>query len=98
MNIPVYTAFDLASDRKTEPEAGIPDRVSIDPESPYFFSDYKSIGVRFNGQVRQNDVEEFCVSEGWIRKRLTNARGQLIRERGKVRTLKMRGTVRPFWR
>ena len=46
----------------------LPDHLSIDPKSPHFVREVFShdIGIRFNGTER-NDVEEYCVSEGWVR-------------------------------
>ena len=38
------------------------------------------------------DVEEYCVSEGWIRVAAGRARDR----RGQPMTLKLRGTVEPF--
>ena len=48
--------------------AQLPDRLSLDPRSPYFNEDILSrgVGIRFNGQEKTN-VEEYCISEGWIR-------------------------------
>lgn len=45
-----------------------PDRIAADPASPFFDADalQRGIGVRFKG-VEKFNVEEYCVSEGWIR-------------------------------
>ena len=45
-----------------------PDRLSNNPRSPYFDADVlkHDIGIRFKGAEKTN-VEEYCVSEGWIR-------------------------------
>jgi len=50
------------------PAPRLPDRLSIDPRSPYYDEELltRDIGVRFKG-VEKNNVEEYCVSEGWIR-------------------------------
>lgn len=47
---------------------GPPDRLAIDPRSPFFDGDLlaRGIGVRFKGRVR-TDVDEYCLSEQWIR-------------------------------
>ena len=50
-------------------------------------------GIRFNGQERTN-VEEYCVSEGWIRV----AAGRALDRRGQPMTMKLKGTVEPFFR
>ena len=46
----------------------LPDRLSVDPRSPYYNADVlaRDVGIRFKG-VEKNNVEEYCVSEGWIR-------------------------------
>lgn len=45
-----------------------PDRLSSDPRSPYFNAELlqRGIGIRFKGAEKTN-VEEYCVSEGWVR-------------------------------
>ena len=46
----------------------LPDRLSINPKSPYYNEEIlkREVGIRFNGAEKTN-VEEYCVSEGWIR-------------------------------
>ena len=45
-----------------------PDRLSINPNSPYYNADIlaRDVGIRFKG-VEKTNVEEYCVSEGWVR-------------------------------
>ena len=52
----------------------LPDRLSVDPKSPYYNAEILSrdIGIRFKG-VEKTNVEEYCVSEGWIRVAAGNA-------------------------
>ena len=73
----------------------LPDRLSVDPRSK--FHDEKllarNIGIRFNGAERHN-VEEYCVSEGWIR----TAIGKTLDRRGQPLTIKLKGTVEPFFK
>ena len=73
----------------------LPDRLSVDPRSPHFRKDVleHDIGVRFNDHER-SDVEEYCVSEGWIRV----AVGKTLDRKGKQLTIKYSGTVEPYWR
>lgn len=73
----------------------IPDRLSNDPTSPFYDESVLSrgIGIRFNGQER-NNVEEYCVSEGWIR----TAVGRSLDRRGQPMTIKVKGTVEPFFK
>jgi len=49
------------------------------------------VGIRFKGQEKTN-VEEYCVSEGWIRV----AMGKSLDRRGRPLTLKLTGTVEPY--
>ncbi len=71
-----------------------PDRLSLDPRSPYFDQDILSrgVGIRFNGAEKTN-VEEYCISEGWIRV----AAGRSRDRRGNPMTLKLKGAVEPFF-
>lgn len=77
------------------PEAALPDRLSLDPTSPFHDADLlmKGIGIRFNGTECFN-VEEYCVSEGWIRV----AAGKSLDRRGRPMTMKLKGSVEPFLR
>ncbi|HNR91057.1 MAG TPA: DUF3297 family protein [Dokdonella sp.] len=72
----------------------LPDRLSVDPRSPYYDADLleRPIGVRFNGRER-HDVEEYCVSEGWIRVAAGRARDR----RGQPMTVKLKGEVVPHF-
>ena len=69
------------------------DRLAIDPDSPFHNEDLLSqgIGIRFNGSEKTN-VEEYCVSEGWIKVAAGTARDR----KGKPILLKLKGTVEPF--
>ena len=51
-----------------------PDRLSNNPKSPYYDADVlaRDVGIRFAGQEKTN-VEEYCVSEGWVRVSLGKA-------------------------
>ncbi len=72
----------------------IPDRLSIDPDSPHFDGDAlrRGIGIRFKGNVRR-DVEEYSISEGWIRVQA----GKTVDRRGKPLTLKLNGPVEAWF-
>ena len=73
----------------------LPDRLSINPKSPHYNEEIlkRSVGIKFNGTERTN-VEEYCVSEGWIRV----AAGRGVDHHGQPLTIKMRGTVEPFFK
>ena len=74
----------------------LPDRLAIDPRSPHHvaavFQQEADIGIRFNGKERM-DVEEYCVSEGWVRVPVGRSRDR----RGNPMTFKLRGTVEPYF-
>jgi hypothetical protein len=71
----------------------LPDRLSTDPRSPHYDAALleRGVGIRFNGKERR-DVEEYCVSEGWIRV----AMGTALDRRGQPLTRKVNGTVEPY--
>jgi hypothetical protein len=73
----------------------LPDRLATDPRSPHHVAEVlqQPIGIRFNG-VERHDVEEYCVSEGWVRVAAGKARDR----RGYPVLLKLKGTVEPFYR
>jgi hypothetical protein len=71
----------------------LPDRLCTNPQSPYFNADVlkQDVGIRFNG-VEKTNVEEYCVSEGWIRVVAGNAKDRA----GNAMTIKLKGKVEPF--
>lgn len=71
-----------------------PDRLAVNPSSPFHDAGMlaRGIGIRFNG-VERDDVEEYSVSEGWIRVQAGKARDR----RGNPMTLKLKGTVEPYF-
>ncbi len=72
-----------------------PDRLSVDPRSEYYDGDAlaRGVGIVFNGQERFN-VEEYSVSEGWVRLAMAKTRDR----KGNPLTMKMNGTVEPYYR
>ena len=72
---------------------GLPDRLSVNPKSPYYNEEIlkRDVGIRFNGTERMN-VEEYCVSEGWIR--VTAGKG--VDRHGNPLRIKLHGTVEPY--
>ncbi len=73
----------------------LPDRLSTNPDSPHYDSSVlqRDVGVRFNG-VDKTNVDEYCVSEGWIRV----AAGKAKDRHGNALTIKLKGTVVPYFR
>lgn len=76
----------------------LPDRFSVNPENPFYDERWAQvrIGVRFDGRDRPGDVEEYCVSGGWIRIQTFLKNGKVRRERGKIICIKMHGKVEPY--
>ena len=72
-----------------------PDRLSANPKSPFHDAQLleRGVGVRFNG-VERNNVEEYCVSEGWVRVTAGNAKDR----HGNPLTIKVHGPVEPYFR
>jgi uncharacterized protein DUF3297 len=73
----------------------LPDRLSVDPNSPYYNAEILAcdVGIRFKGVVKTN-VEEYCVSEGWVRVTAGNAKDRY----GNPLTIKVHGPVEPYFR
>jgi hypothetical protein len=71
-----------------------PDHLAVDPRSPFHDEAVlaRGVGVRFNGIERDN-VEEYSVSEGWIKVQVGKSRDR----RGNPMTMKVKGTVEPYW-
>jgi hypothetical protein len=71
-----------------------PDRLSNNPKSPHHDAALlaRGVGIRFNGQEKTN-VEEYCVSEGWIRVAAGTARDR----HGNPMTIKLSGVVEPYF-
>jgi len=72
-----------------------PDRLSVNPRSPHYDADAlgRDVGIRFNG-VEKTNVEEYCVSEGWIRVEAGKSKDRF----GNPLTIKLTGKVEPYFR
>ena len=73
----------------------LPDRLSTDPQSRHHVAalmEYE-IGIRFNDKERY-DVEEYCVSEGWIKV----PAGKTLDRRGRPLLITLKGKVEAFYR
>ena len=73
----------------------LPDRLSTNPRNPFFDAEplRRGIGILLNGEEKHN-VDEYCVSEGWIR----IAVGKSVDRKGNPMTIKLTGTVEPFFK
>jgi hypothetical protein len=71
-----------------------PDRLSTNPKNPHYDEALlaRGVGIRFNG-VEKTNVDEYCVSEGWIRVAVGATRDR----KGNPLTIKLSGTVEPYF-
>jgi len=79
----------------TTPLPPLPDRLSVNPRSPHYKPDvFKSeIGIKLNDKEYTN-VEEYCISEGWI----AMASGKSLDRKGNPLLIKLKGKVEAFYR
>ena len=73
----------------------LPDRLCTNPKSPYYDEALleRGVGIHFNG-VEKTNVEEYCVSEGWVRVAAGNAKDRF----GNPLTIKLTGKVEPYFK
>ena len=73
----------------------LPNRLSVDPRSPYHVAAVfeHDIGIRLNDKER-NDVEEYCISEGWVKV----PAGKALDRNGRPLQIKLKGKVEAFYR
>lgn len=73
----------------------LPDHLSTDPKSSHHVAavfEY-DIGIRFNEKERF-DVEEYCLSEGWIKV----PANKTLDRKGRPLLIKLKGKVEAFYR
>ena len=73
----------------------LPDRLSVDPRSPHHLPAVfeHEIGIRLNGNER-HDVEEYCISEGWIKV----AAGKTRDRKGQPLLITLKGRIEAFYK
>ena len=73
----------------------MPDRLSVDPRSPHHDTAVfeHEIGIRLNDKERF-DVEEYCISEGWVKV----PAGRALDRKGRPLMIKLKGKVEAFYR
>ncbi|MEG0921250.1 MAG: DUF3297 family protein [Comamonas sp.] len=83
------------TDTNTPARPELPDHLSIDPRSPHFVRAVfeHDIGIRFNGTERK-DVEEYCVSEGWVKV----PAGKTLDRKGRPLLIKLKGAVEAYYK
>ncbi len=72
-----------------------PDRLSANPNSPFYDDTVleRGVGVKFKG-VDKTNVDEYCVSEGWVRLTAGAAKDRA----GNAMTIKLQGLVEPYFK
>ena len=72
-----------------------PDHLSNDPRSPHYNAEVlaRDVGIRFKG-VEKHNVEEYCISEGWIRV----AAGKAKDRYGNPLLITLKGPVEAYFR
>jgi len=72
-----------------------PDRLSNNPNSPHYDAEVlkRDVGVRFKG-VEKTNVDEYCISEGWVRVEAGKGRDR----HGNPLTIKLTGKVEAYFR
>jgi hypothetical protein len=80
---------------ETTTRPALPDHLSADPRSPHHLAAVfeHDIGIRLNDQERM-DVEEYCVSEGWVKVPSTKTRDR----KGQPLLLKIKGKVEAYYK
>jgi Protein of unknown function (DUF3297) len=73
----------------------LPDRLSVNPKSPFHLASAfeRDVGIRLNG-VEKTNVEEYCISEGWVRV----TAGKALDRKGQPLLIKLKGTVEAFYK
>ena len=73
----------------------LPDHLAVNPRSPHHNAEVlkHDIGIKFNDKER-SDVEEYCISEGWI----SVSAGKALDRKGNPLTIKLKGKVEAFYR
>ncbi|SEL03679.1 Protein of unknown function [Colwellia chukchiensis] len=83
----------MTQDKSSLPE--LPDRLSVNPRSPHYVAKIfeHNVGILLNGKER-NDVEEYCISQGWIKV----ASAKALDRRGQPLLMTVKGTVTAFYK
>ena len=94
-NFEACTMSDPTPETSTPTPPALPDRLSVDPRSPHHRAEVfqHDIGIRLNGKERV-DVEEYCVSEGWVKIPAGKARDR----KGQPLLITLKGTVEAFYK
>lgn len=80
----------------------LPDRLSIERDSPFYSSAIQFVGVRIAG-VESRDVVEYCISGRWVRLAVRNEADEIKRDPERrphgLQTTRLDGVeIEPYWR
>ena len=83
------------TDEPNTTDVAFPDRLSVDPRSPFYNADVlqRDVGIRFKGAEKTN-VEEYCISEGWVKVPAGAAKDR----HGNPLLIKLTGEVEPYFK
>ncbi|MCP5281889.1 MAG: DUF3297 family protein [Rhodoferax sp.] len=83
------------TEQASQPRPELPDRLSVDPASRFHVAAIfeHEIGIRLNDKERR-DVEEYCVSEGWIKV----PAGKTLDRKGRPLLITLKGKVEAFYK
>ncbi|MEO8543579.1 MAG: DUF3297 family protein [Betaproteobacteria bacterium] len=83
------------TEEATPPRPELPDRLSVDPGSRHHVAAVfeHNVGIRLNDKERR-DVEEYCVSEGWIKV----PAGKTLDRKGRPLLITLKGKVEAFYK
>lgn len=79
----------------TTSRPALPDRLSGNPRSRFHVEEIfeHNIGIKLNGKER-NDVDEYCISEGWVK----IASPKALDRRGQPLLITRKGMVEAFYK
>lgn len=83
------------TDQANPSRPDLPDRLSVDPGSRHHVAAVfeHDIGIRLNDKERR-DVEEYCISEGWIKV----PAGKTLDRKGRPLLITLKGKVEAFYK
>lgn len=83
------------TDQANPSRPDLPDRLSVDPGSRHHVATVfeHDIGIRLNDKERR-DVEEYCISEGWIKV----PAGKTLDRKGRPLLITLKGKVEAFYK
>lgn len=83
------------TEEANQPRPELPDHLSVDPGSRHHIAAVfeHEIGIRLNDKERR-DVEEYCISEGWIKV----PAGKTLDRKGRPLLITLKGRVEAYYK